>query len=80
MKGNPYLGIVVENRQPQNYIIRKEHEPLLRQGYAFRIYLADGTPLYIGESTLEEAEARLRRGYPIKSIKYEVDSIHDRQL
>ena len=68
MKGNPYLGIIVENRQPQDYIIRKHAEPLLKQGYAFSVYLADGTPIYMTEPTLAEVEARLRRGYPVQSI------------
>ena len=68
MKRNPYLGIVVDNRQPKDYIIRKESEPLLKQGYAFWAYEADGTPVYMGEPTLEALEDRLRRGYPVKSI------------
>jgi len=71
MRGNPYLGIVVDNREPQDYIIRKEEEPLLKQGYAYRVYLKDGTPLYLGEPTIQELEARLRRGYPVKSITIE---------
>lgn len=68
MKGNPYLGIVVDNREPQDYIIRKEPEPLLKQGFCYHVYLKDGTPLYLGEPTIQELEARLRRGYPVKSI------------
>jgi len=68
MKGNPCLGIVVDNREPRDYIIRKHDEPLLKQGYAFSVYIADGTPLYMTEATLIEAEARLRRGYPVKSL------------
>jgi hypothetical protein len=68
MKHNPYLGNIVDKREPQDYIIRKEPEPLLKQGYAYHVYLKDGTPLYIGEPTLEELEARLRKGYPVKSI------------
>lgn len=68
MKGNPYLGIVVDNRQPQDYVIRKHNEPLLKQGYAFSVYLADGTPMYMTEPTLAEIETRLRKGYPVKSI------------
>jgi len=71
MKGNPYLGIVVDNREPQDYIIRKHAEPLLKQGFAFSVYLADGTPMYMTEATKEAIEARLRRGYPIKSLVFE---------
>lgn len=68
MKGNPYLGIVVDSREPRDYIIRKHAEPLLKQGFAYSVYLADGTPLYMTEPTREEVEARLRRGYPVKSL------------
>ncbi len=68
MKRNPYLGIVVDNRQPQDYVIRKHSEPLLKQGYAFSVYLADNTPMYMTEPTLEAITTRLKRGYPIKSI------------
>jgi len=68
MKGNPYLGITVDNREPQDYIIRKHGEPLLKQGYAFSVYLVDGTPMYMTEPTLEAIEARLRKGYPVKSL------------
>ncbi len=71
MKGNPYLGIVVDNREPQDYVIRKEPEPLLKQGYCYHVYLASGKPMYMGEPTLEELEARLRKGYPVKSIVVE---------
>ena len=71
MKRNPYLGNIVENRQPQDYVIRKHAEPLLKQGYAFSVYLADGTPMYMTEPTLIEIEARLRRGYPVKSLRIE---------
>ncbi len=70
-KGNPYLGIVVDNREPRDYIIRKEVEPLLASvgGYAYSVYLSDGTPMYMSEPTLEAIEARLRRGYPVKSLR-----------
>ena len=71
MKGNPYLGIVIDNRNPRDYIIRREPEPLLKQGYAYHVYLKDGTPLYLAEPTIQELEARLRRGYPVKSITIE---------
>ncbi|KKM24043.1 hypothetical protein LCGC14_1609180 [marine sediment metagenome] len=71
MKGNPYLGIVVDNREPQDYIIRKEPEPLLKQGFAYHAYLKDGTPMYMAEPTVLDLEARLLRGYPIKSITME---------
>ncbi len=68
MRGNPYLGIVIDNRIPQDYVIKREPEPLLKQGFAYRVYFADGRPLYMGEPTLAEAESRLKRGYPVKSI------------
>ena len=68
MKGNPYLGIKVDNREPQDYIIRRHPEPLLEQGYAYTVYLADGTPMCMTEPTALEAEVRLRRGYPVKSL------------
>ena len=71
MKRNPYLGIMVDNREPQDYIIRKHAEPLLKQGYAFSVYLADGTPMYMTEPTIKEVEDRLRRGYPVKSLTIE---------
>jgi hypothetical protein len=70
MKGNPYLGIVVDNREPQDYIIKKEPEPLLRRlgGVKYSVYLKDGTPLYLAEPTLQEVIDRLKRGYHVKSI------------
>ena len=70
MKGNPYLGVVVDNQEPRDYIIKKELEPLLKNvgGYAYTVYLADGTPMYMSEPTLEAIELRLRRGYPVKSL------------
>ena len=71
VKGNPYLGIVVDSREPQDYIIRKEVEPLLKQGYCYHVYLKDGKPLYIGEPTIEALKERLLKGYPIKSITVE---------
>ena len=67
-KGNPYLGIVVDNREPRDYVITRHPEPLLPQGFAYSAHLIDGTPMYMTEPTSEELEARLRRGYPIKSI------------
>lgn len=81
MKTNPYLGILIEERRvPQDYIIRKESEPLLSQGFAFRVYQVDGTPLYIGMPSLEGAESRLKSGYPVKSIRYEIDKIYERGI
>ncbi len=71
MNGNPYLGNLIDKRdtrEPRDFIIRKESEPFLKQGFVFRVYLADGTPYYIGAPTTEEAEARLRGSYPVKSI------------
>lgn len=57
-----------DNREPRDYIIRKQAEPLLAQGYAYGVYLSDGTPMYMAEPTAIEAENRLRRGYPVKSL------------
>jgi hypothetical protein len=71
MRGNPYLGEITDNRQPQDYIIRKENEPLLSQGYAYHIYLKDGTPLYMAEPTIEKLKERLYKGYPVKSLTIE---------
>ena len=72
MKGNPYLGITVDSRELRDYIIRKHPEPLLRQGYCFSAYLSDGTPVYMSEPTLAELESRLCKGYPVKSIAYQI--------
>jgi hypothetical protein len=68
MKKNPYLGIIVDNRQPRDFIICKHNEPLLKQGFAYSAYLKDGTPMYMTEPTIEALEARLRRGQVVKSI------------
>ncbi len=68
MKGNPYSGIKVDDMTPQDYVIKRHPEPLLKQGFAFSVYLIDGTPMYMTEPTLEAAEARLRRGYPVKTL------------
>jgi hypothetical protein len=79
MKGNPYLGIYIDDTEPKDCIIRKEDEPLLRQGLAFRAYLADGTPLYMGEATIEALETRLKASRPVNSITYQTDKIYDRR-
>ena len=71
-KGNPYLGIKIEDtRTPQDYIIKKRIEPLVASegGYVYEVYLANGTPMYMSELTLAKTEERLRKGYPVKSIK-----------
>jgi hypothetical protein len=67
-KGNPYLGTIVDNREPQNITIEKHNEPLLPQGYAYAAYMSDGTPCYMEEQTIAELEARVRAGFVVKSI------------
>lgn len=71
METNRYLGNIVDNRVPADYIIRKEPEPLLNQGFAYHAYCTDGQPCYYAEATIEELIARLKRGYAVKTITVE---------
>ena len=67
-KGNPYMGIVVDDRTPMDFIIRRYDEPLLPQGYAYQAFKADGTEVFISEPTLGEVVTRLMNTYVVRSI------------
>lgn len=46
------------------FLIRKEPEPYSSTGVAYRAYHPDGSPLYMGEETMEALVKRLEEFYP----------------
>jgi hypothetical protein len=45
-------------------IVRRLEEPYSRTGFAWRAFLADGTPLYLGSETLEALKRRVLDLHP----------------
>jgi hypothetical protein len=57
--------------KPEVYILREEDEPYSSTKKVYRAYRLDGTPLYIGRKTKEDAEEALRASRKVKNIIWE---------